>query len=120
MYKLLIARIKELQGEKSVSAFARYLEMPQKTVDTYINGERKPSVEFIMRVCSKCHVTSDWLLGLSDVRSPFDSVERETNPKENTQKKEKFSMSICRSVKQYNKHITKPKERQVRKEHYNE
>ena len=68
MFKIILTRLKDLQGENSVSAFARFLEMPQKTVDTYINGQRKPSVEFIMRVCSKCHVSADWLLGLSDDR----------------------------------------------------
>lgn len=50
--------------------------MPQKTVDTYINGQRKPSVEFIMRVCSKCHVSADWLLGLSDDRGGSQSSEQ--------------------------------------------
>ena len=103
MYKLLITRIKELQGEKSVSAFARYLEIPQKTVDTYINGERKPSVEFIMRICSKCHVTSDWLLGLSDQRSPFIEVPRENKVSKTAGNEDKFPSFIrpvCRSVKQ--------------------
>lgn len=68
MFKTILSRLKELQGCNSVSAFARYLEMPQKTVDTYIKGERKPSTEFILRVCAKCDVSADWLLGLSDSR----------------------------------------------------
>ena len=74
MFKLILKRLKDLQGENSVSSFARFLEMPQKTVDTYINGQRKPSVEFIMRVCSKCHVSADWLLGLSDDRGGSQSA----------------------------------------------
>lgn len=74
MFKIILTRLKDLQGENSVSAFARFLEMPQKTVDTYINGQRKPSVEFIMRVCSKCHVSSDWLLGLSEDRGGVHSA----------------------------------------------
>lgn len=73
MFKIILTRLKDLQGENSVSAFARFLEMPQKTVDTYINGQRKPSVEFIMRVCSKCHVSADWLLGLSEDRGDSQS-----------------------------------------------
>ena len=106
MYKLLITRIKELQGEKSVSAFARYLEMPQKTVDTYINGERKPSVEFIMRVCSKCKVTSDWLLGLTDQRAPFIEVPRQNNVSKTPEIRGKFpsfGRPVCRSVRQFNR-----------------
>ena len=74
MSKLFLSRLKELQGSKSVSAFARYLEMPQKTVDTYIKEQRKPSVEFVVRVCSKCGVSADWLLGLSDDRGGSQSA----------------------------------------------
>lgn len=74
MYKIILTRLKTLQGDYSVSAFARFLEMPQKTVDTYINGQRKPSVEFILRVCSKFHVSADWLLGLSDTREPSEGA----------------------------------------------
>lgn len=72
MSKLFLTRLKDLQGDLSVSAFARYLEMPQKTVDTYFKEQRKPSVEFVVRVCSKCGVSADWLLGLSETREPSD------------------------------------------------
>lgn len=74
MSKLFLSRLKELQGSNSVSAFARYLEMPQKTVDTYIKDQRKPSVEFVVRVCSKCGVSADWLLGLSEDRGGSQSA----------------------------------------------
>ena len=49
----------------SVSAFARFLGLNQKTLDLYMKGERKPSVELIVAVCSKCGRSADWLLGLS-------------------------------------------------------
>ena len=74
MSKLFLSRLKELQGSNSVPAFARYLEMPQKTVDTYIKDQRKPSVEFVVRVCSKCGVSADWLLGLSEDRGGSQSA----------------------------------------------
>lgn len=48
----------------SVSAFSRYLGLNQKTLDLYIKGQRKPSVELIVAVCSKCGRSADWLLGL--------------------------------------------------------
>lgn len=76
MFKTILSRLRELQGDNSVSAFARYLEMPQKTVDTYIKGERKPSAEFILRVCAKCDVSADWLLGLSDSRDRREAPSR--------------------------------------------
>ena len=52
----------------SVSAFARVLDMPQTTMSSYFNGLRKPSVELVERICVRCRVSADWLLGLSDVR----------------------------------------------------
>ena len=59
MQKVLLVK-----NEMSVSAFARELGMQQKTVDLYIKGERKPSVEFVKNICSRFGVSADWLLGL--------------------------------------------------------
>lgn len=74
MQNLFITRLIELQGENTVTAFARYLELPQNTLDCYIKGRRKPSVELVLRVCKKCGVSADWLLGLSDDRGGSQSV----------------------------------------------
>lgn len=74
MSELFLVRLKELQGKESVSAFARHLEMPQTTLNSYVLGRRKPSVELIKRICLKCGVTSDWLIGISDVRGTVQSV----------------------------------------------
>lgn len=74
MQNLFITRLIELQGENTVTAFARYLEIPQNTLDCYIKGRRKPSVELVLRVCKKCGVSSDWLLGLSEDRGGAQSA----------------------------------------------
>ena len=74
MQNLFITRLIELQGENTVTAFARYLELPQNTLDCYIKGRRKPSVELVLRVCKKCGVSADWLLGLSDDRGGSQSA----------------------------------------------
>lgn len=50
----------------SVYAFAKKLGISQQTVDCYINGKRKPSLEFIYRVCSVCGCSADELLGLPE------------------------------------------------------
>ncbi len=60
-----LERLSECRGAMSVSAFARFLGMNQKTLDMYIKGERKPSVELVQAVCSKCGRSADWLLGLA-------------------------------------------------------
>lgn len=59
-----LERLNKCRNGMSVSAFARLLGMNQKTIDLYIKGERKPSVELITTVCTKCGCSSDWLLGL--------------------------------------------------------
>ena len=61
----VIERIRMLQGERANFEFGRMLGMTPQTVDLYMRGARKPSVEFILNVCSCFHVSADWLLGLS-------------------------------------------------------
>ena len=64
-FQSIISRIDSLRGSRSVSAFARFLGLPQKSLDNYLKQGRKPSVELIVLVCTKCQVSSDWLLGLT-------------------------------------------------------
>ncbi len=59
-----LERLNICRNGMSVSAFARLLGMNQKTIDLYVKGERKPSVELVAAVCSKCGCSADWLLGL--------------------------------------------------------
>lgn len=65
MYNFL-ERVESVRKGLSTSAFARALGMGQKTVDFYLKGERKPSVEFVTNICSKFGVSADWLLGLPE------------------------------------------------------
>lgn len=60
-----LEKLKGLQGEASTAAFARRLGVNQKTLDHLVKGERKPSVEMVMTICSCLGVSADWLLGLS-------------------------------------------------------
>ena len=64
IFEQVIERIKqEIKGE-SIYSFSKRIGISQQTVDCYINGKRKPSLDFIYRVCSTYGVSSDWLLGL--------------------------------------------------------
>lgn len=66
IFEDVISRIKaqmEMRGY-SVYAFAKALGIPQPTTDAYINGKRKPSLDFLYRVCSICNCSADDLLGL--------------------------------------------------------
>lgn len=62
----LLERLKEAENTRNVSAFARKIGMNQKTVDFYLKGERKPSLEFLYCICSSLGISADYLLGLVD------------------------------------------------------
>lgn len=64
--KSFLERLNECRNGMSVSAFARFLGLNQKTLDLYVKGERKPSVELVLAVCSKCGRSADWLLGITN------------------------------------------------------
>ena len=61
----VIERVRMLQGDRANFEFGRMLGMTPQTVDLYMRGKRKPSVEFVVNVCSCFKVSADWLLGLS-------------------------------------------------------
>lgn len=47
----------------NVSVFARTIGMEQTTVNNYILGKRKMSLEFICKILSACpNISADWLL----------------------------------------------------------
>lgn len=67
----VIDRIKEQMERRneSVYAFAKALELPQPTVAAYICGDRKPSLDFVYRVCRVCNCSANHILGLPETRS---------------------------------------------------
>ncbi len=66
IFEDVISRVKLAMNGDSVYAFAKKLGISQQTADCYINGKRKPSIDFLYRVCIVCSCSADWLLGLSD------------------------------------------------------
>lgn len=68
--KDFLERLNECRNGLSVSAFSRLIGLNQKTVDLYVKGERRPSVELVLAVCSKCGRSADWLLGLEHDPNP--------------------------------------------------
>ena len=66
---IFVTRLNELRGNKSVSAFARLADIPQPSMDKYLKG-RSPSIEILIRIACRFGVASDWLLGLTDERTP--------------------------------------------------
>ena len=70
----VVNRVKEqmeLRNE-SVYAFAKALGLPQPTTAAYLNGDRKPSLDFVYRVCSVCNCSANYILGLPE--TPTDAM----------------------------------------------
>ena len=68
IFDAVIQRIKaqmDKRGE-TIYAFAKALGLSQQTTDAYMNGRRKPSLDFIYRVCSVCDCSANELLGLRE------------------------------------------------------
>lgn len=62
-------RFRELQGERSNTEFADFLGLSRQTVGFYCNGDRLPDVITLMQIAERCNVSTDYLLGISDIKS---------------------------------------------------
>ena len=52
-----------------MNSLANSMKIPQTTLNSYLSGGRKPSLDLIIRICANYHVSADWLLGLTDDRA---------------------------------------------------
>lgn len=68
-------RFRELQGERSNTEFADFLGLSRQTVGFYCNGDRLPDVITLSQIAEKCSVSTDYLLGQSDVRTQVPEIQ---------------------------------------------
>ena len=61
----VVRRAKALQQNMTTVDFAHKLGMTQQTVDLYLRGARKPSLEFIIRLSTAFGCSADWIIGLA-------------------------------------------------------
>lgn len=67
-------RFRELQGERTNTEFADFLGISRQTVGFYCNGDRIPDAQILRDIAKKCNVSSDWLLGLTDIQNPDTNI----------------------------------------------
>lgn len=65
-----VKRINNLKGELSTTAFSKKLGVSRQTLGFYLNGNRLPDAHHLVNIASKCGVTTDYLLGLTDIPNP--------------------------------------------------
>ena len=66
-------RIAELRKEKGFTrkTFAEYLDISQFTLRNYENDVHEPGHSFILQVARTFNVSTDYILGLTDIKTPF-------------------------------------------------
>lgn len=62
-------RFRELQGEKTNTEFADFLGLSRQTVGFYCNADRLPDVVTLVQIADRCKVSTDYLLGLTDIKT---------------------------------------------------
>lgn len=65
-------RIRELRAEKNITQLrlSLELEVSQETVSAYENGKHLPSLKSLIKMADIFYVSTDYLIGRSDVRKP--------------------------------------------------
>lgn len=74
IFDSIIAIVVERKKQLTTVEFAKLIDMPQQTVDLYLKGQRKPSVEFVFKFCSTFGVSADKLLGLPTSENHHESM----------------------------------------------
>ena len=64
-------RFRSLFGENETQQeFANRVGLVRNTLCQYYNGHRTPDSKTLRKICERCNVTADWLVGISDVKTP--------------------------------------------------
>ncbi len=70
MEKIFTERLREARGTQSQSESAKKLGISQVRLSNYESGKREPDIATIQQIAKKYDVSADWLLGLTDTRTP--------------------------------------------------
>ena len=76
MQEMFIKRLVILMEEHNISQvdLAKEIGITNVTISRYLNGTRSPRIEIVVRLAQFFHVSSDFLLGISDtpyVNTPY-------------------------------------------------
>ena len=67
-------RLRELRGEKTLQEVADGVGITRVAMGYYEKGERKPDSEILFKIAKYYNVSADYLLGLSDVKTPDTTI----------------------------------------------
>ena len=72
-------RIKKLREEKDLKQeqLAKILSISPSAIGMYERDEREPNDELTLKIADFFNVSTDYLLGKSDIRNPEETIEKE-------------------------------------------
>lgn len=75
-FEILAQRLKLLRTKLGMTQkeFAEKVGFTQATLSAYENNQKKPSLDIVKDIAEKCHVSIDWLCGLTDKESYSDEI----------------------------------------------
>jgi len=63
---VFVERLKEQIGSKSILAFSKFVDIPERTLNAWIRKETTPSMEYLILLAQKFNCSIDYLVGLKD------------------------------------------------------
>ena len=66
-------RLKDIREDMDITQkeLAAYLHIRQNTYSQYENGQRQIPIPLLVRLAVYFHTSTDYILGLTDVREPY-------------------------------------------------
>lgn len=79
-------RMRQLRVESNITTkeLADKLKVARTTVSNWENGNRNPDLEMLKRIAKTLDSTTDYLLGMSDVRNPYENRTDKPNNEDST------------------------------------
>lgn len=68
-------RFIELRGNRTQDEFSKFLGISRPTVGFYESGQRIPDALVLRQISEKCNVSADYLLGLTDEKTPEQDIQ---------------------------------------------
>jgi transcriptional regulator with XRE-family HTH domain len=89
---MISKRIKELRTEKDVTQreLANYLNLTPKMISFYESGERFPPHDIILKLSEYFNISTDYLLGNSNIKKTSDQVIKDAEKTDNIDVPERF------------------------------
>ena len=67
-------RLESLRGSLTQRQFAKFIGVPLTSYTNWVIGPSSPKMEYIIQICTKLGISSDWLIGISNDQTPSHNV----------------------------------------------